>query len=57
MIDDFKVGQVPEVTERFTIERIVEDITLEIFFSTVVGTRSIVMITYYEIVNFRFQVR
>ena len=32
-------GKVPEVMERF-IERIVEDIALEIFFSTVVGTGS-----------------
>ena len=40
-IDDFKVGgNVPVVMERFTIERIVGDITLEIFFSTVVGTGS-----------------
>ena len=39
--DDFKVeGKVPVVMERFTIERIVEDIVLEIFFSTVVGTGS-----------------
>ena len=29
-------GKVPVVMERFTIERIVEDIALEIFFSTVV---------------------
>ena len=41
IIDDFKVeGAVPVVTGRFTIERIVEDIALEIFFSTVVGTGS-----------------
>ena len=40
-IDDFKVeGKIPVVMERFTIERIVGDIALEIFFSTVVGTRS-----------------
>ena len=33
-MDDFKVeGNVPVVMERFTIERIVEDIALEIFFS------------------------
>ena len=32
--------KVPEVMERFTIERIVGDISLEILFSTVVGTRS-----------------
>ena len=38
-MNDFKVeGMVPVVMERFTIERIVEDIALEIFFSTVVGT-------------------
>ena len=41
IIDDFKVeGKVPVVMERFTIERIVGDIALEIFFSTVVGSRS-----------------
>ena len=41
IIDDFKVeGKVPVVMERFTIERIVGDIPLEIFFSTVVGTGS-----------------
>ena len=43
IIDDFKEeGKIPEVMERFTIERIVEDISLEIFFSTVVerGSRS-----------------
>ena len=40
-MDDFKVeGKVPVVMERFTIERTVGDIALEIFFSTVVGTRS-----------------
>ena len=40
-MDDFKVeGNVPVVMERFTIERIVGDIALEIFFSTVVGTGS-----------------
>ena len=32
--------KVPAVMERFTIERIVRDIALEIFFSTVVGTES-----------------
>ena len=38
---DFKVeGKVPVVIERFTIERIVGDIALEIFFSTVIGTGS-----------------
>ena len=38
---DFKVeGKVPVVMERFTIERIVGDIALEIFFSTVVGAGS-----------------
>ena len=41
ILDDFKVkGKVPVVMERFTIERIVGDIALEIFFSTVVGTGS-----------------
>ena len=40
-MDDFKVeGKVPVVMERFTIERIVGDIALEIFFSTVVETGS-----------------
>ena len=34
-------GKVPVVMERFTIERIVEDIALEIFFCMVVGTGSI----------------
>ena len=39
IIDEFKVeGKVPVVMERFTIERIVGDIALKIFFSTVVGT-------------------
>ena len=33
-------GKVPVVMERFTIERIVVVIALEIFFSTVVGTGS-----------------
>ena len=33
-------GKIPMVMERFTIERIVGDIELEIFFSTVVGTGS-----------------
>ena len=33
-------GKVPVVMERFTIERTVGDITLTIFFSTVVGTGS-----------------
>ena len=33
-------GEVSEVMERFTIERIVGDIALEIFFSMVVGTGS-----------------
>ena len=38
---DFKVeGKVPVVMEKFTIWRIVGDIALEIFFSTVVGTGS-----------------
>ena len=41
IIDDFKAeGKVPVVMERFTIERIVGDIALENFFSTVVGTGS-----------------
>ena len=40
-MNDFKVkGKVPVVIARFTIERIVGDIALEIFFSTVVGTGS-----------------
>ena len=40
-MDDFKVeGKIPVVMEIFTIERIVGDIALEIFFSTVVGTGS-----------------
>ena len=40
-MDDFKVeGKVPVVMDRFTIERIVRDIALEMFFSTVVGTGS-----------------
>ena len=33
-------GKVPVVMERFTIERIVGDIALNIFFSTVAGTGS-----------------
>ena len=33
-------GKVSVVIERFTIERTVGDIALDIFFSTVVGTRS-----------------
>ena len=41
IIVDFKVeGKVLVVMERFTIERIVGDIALEIFFSTVVGAGS-----------------
>ena len=43
IIDDFnEAGKVPVVMERFTVERIVGDILLEIFFSTVVeiGSRS-----------------
>ena len=41
IIGDFKVEwKVPVVMERFTIERIVGDIALTIFFSTVVGTGS-----------------
>ena len=40
-MDDFKVeGKVPLVMERFTIERTVGDIALDIFFSTVEGTGS-----------------
>ena len=40
-MDEFKVeGKVPVVMERFTTKRIVGDIALEIFFSTVVGTGS-----------------
>ena len=41
IMDDFEVEwKVPVVMERCTIERIVEDVALEIFFSTVVGTGS-----------------
>ena len=41
IIDDFKVeAKVPVVMERFTIERIVGDISLKIFFSTMVGAGS-----------------
>ena len=40
LIIDNLEGKVPVVMERFTIERIVGDIALEIFFSTVVGTES-----------------
>ena len=41
IIDDFKVkGKIPVVMERFTIERIIEDIALESFFSMVVGKGS-----------------
>ena len=41
IIDDFKVeGKVPVVMERVTIGRIVADIGLQIFCSTVVGTGS-----------------
>ena len=41
IIDDFKVeGKVPVVMERITIEMIVGDIALEIFFSTVLETGS-----------------
>ena len=40
-MDDFQVeGNLPVVMERFTIERIVGNIALGIFFSTVVGTGS-----------------
>ena len=41
IIDDCKVhGKISAVMKRFTIERIVGDIALEIFFSIVVGTVS-----------------
>ena len=41
VLNDFKVeGKVPVVMERFTIQRIVGDIALKVFFSTVVGTGS-----------------
>ena len=41
IMDDYKVEEkVPVVMERFTIERIVGDIALKFFFSTVVGTGS-----------------
>ena len=41
IIDEFKVeGKVPLVMERFTIEGIVGDIALEIFFSTLTGIGS-----------------
>ena len=41
IINDFKMkGKVQMVMERYSIERIVEDIALDIFFSTVVGTGS-----------------
>ena len=41
IMDDFQVeGKIPVIMERFTFERMVGDIALEIFFSTVVGTRS-----------------
>ena len=41
LIDDFKVeGKVPVAMERFTTERIVGEIAMEIFFGTVVGTGS-----------------
>ena len=40
IVDIFKVdGKVAVVIETFTIERIVGDIALKIFFSTVVGAR------------------
>ena len=39
--DDFKVkGKVTVVMERYTIEKTVGDISLDIFFSTVLGTGS-----------------
>ena len=41
IIDDFKVEvKVPVVMERVTVKRIVGDIALQIFFSTVIGTGS-----------------
>ena len=41
IIDDFKMeGKVPVLMKIFTIKRIVGDITLDIFFSTVVRTGS-----------------
>ena len=41
IIDYFKMkGKVPLVVKRFTIERIVGDIALKIFFSTAVETGS-----------------
>ena len=59
VIDDFKVeGKVPVVMKRFTIEKIVGDIALEIFFSTVVGTGlDHSMNQMIERVNCRFRVR
>ena len=55
IIDDFKEeGKVPVVMKRFTIVRIVEDISLEIFFSTVLGTESR---SQYESNDCRFRVR
>ena len=58
-MDDFKVeGKVPVVMERFTIERIVGDIALEIFFSTVVEQdRDHSMNQMIERVDCRFRVR
>ena len=58
-MDDYKVeGNVPVVMERFTIERIVGDIALEIFFSTVVGTgQDHRMNQMIERVDCRFRVR
>ena len=51
-------GKVPVVMERFTIERIVGDIALEIVFSTVEGThRDHSMNQMIERVNCRFRVR
>ena len=52
-------GKVPVVMKRFTIERIVGDIALEIFFSTVVGTGPIdySMNQMIERIDCRFRVR
>ena len=58
-MDDFKVeGKVPVVMERFTIERIVGDMALKIFFSTVVEQdRDHSMNQMIERVDCRFRVR
>ena len=59
IIDGFEVEwKVPEVMERFTIERIVEDISLEIVLVQWWGQdRDHGMSHIFEIVNYRFQVR